>query len=85
MHGKTKPHDSIFHAMLERIGVTAATAVMVGDDPGDDVEGARAIGMQAILVDREERPPRCRTGSPISGRSPQPSVYCHNPANASPG
>ena len=57
VHGKTKPHDSIFHAMLDLIGVDAANAVMVGDDPGDDVEGARAIGMQAWLVDREERFP----------------------------
>jgi HAD superfamily hydrolase (TIGR01549 family) len=57
VHGKTKPHDSIFHAMLERLGVTAPGAVMVGDDLGDDVEGARAIGMQAWLVDREERFP----------------------------
>ena len=30
---------------------------MVGDDLGDDVEGARAIGMQAWLVDRDERFP----------------------------
>ena len=57
VHGKTKPHDSIFHAMLERIAVAANAAVMVGDDLGDDVEGARAIGMQAWLVDREERFP----------------------------
>jgi HAD superfamily hydrolase (TIGR01549 family) len=57
VHGKTKPHDSIFHAMLERIGVHAKAAVMVGDDLGDDVEGARAIGMQAWLVDREGRFP----------------------------
>jgi FMN phosphatase YigB (HAD superfamily) len=30
---------------------------MVGDDLHDDVEGARAVGMQAWLVDREERFP----------------------------
>jgi putative hydrolase of the HAD superfamily len=57
VHGKTKPHDSIFHAMLERMSVAAPAAVMVGDDPGDDVAGARAIGMEAWLVDREGRFP----------------------------
>jgi putative hydrolase of the HAD superfamily len=57
LHGKTKPHDSIFRAMLELIGVAASNAVMVGDDPGDDVEGARAIGIEAWLVDREGRFP----------------------------
>ena len=57
VHGKSKPHDTIFHAMLERIGVAPALAVMVGDDVHDDVDGARAIGMQAWLVDREARFP----------------------------
>jgi FMN phosphatase YigB (HAD superfamily) len=28
---------------------------MVGDSPADDVEGARALGMAAFLVDRDGR------------------------------
>ena len=31
----------------------ADQAAMVGDSPEDDLEGARALGMQAFLVDRE--------------------------------
>jgi len=57
VHGKTKPHETIFRAMLDLLGVEAARAAMVGDDLHDDVEGARAIGMQAWLVDREQRFP----------------------------
>jgi putative hydrolase of the HAD superfamily len=53
LHGKTKPHQSIFRRILELLAVTAAEAVMVGDTISDDVEGARAVGMRAILVDRE--------------------------------
>jgi FMN phosphatase YigB (HAD superfamily) len=30
---------------------------MVGDSIEDDVEGARALGMQAVLLDREGRCP----------------------------
>ena len=30
---------------------------MVGDTIEDDIEGARAVGMRAILVDREGRHP----------------------------
>lgn len=56
-HGKSKPHETIFQAMLERIGVGAGAAAMVGDDMHDDVDGARAIGIQAWLVDREGRFP----------------------------
>jgi putative hydrolase of the HAD superfamily len=56
-HGKTKPHASIFHAVLELLDVEPADAVMVGDTVEDDIEGARAVGMRAILVDRLGRHP----------------------------
>jgi putative hydrolase of the HAD superfamily len=51
-HGKTKPHASIFRAVLELLDVEPHEAAMVGDTVEDDVEGARALGMQAVLVDR---------------------------------
>ena len=56
-HGKTKPHESIFRALLDRLGVEPEEAVMVGDTVEDDVEGARAVGMRAVLLDREGRYP----------------------------
>ena len=52
-HGRIKPHPSIFEAALEALGVAAAETVMVGDSYRDDIEGARALGMRAILVDRD--------------------------------
>ena len=52
-HGRTKPHASIFRAVLDLFAVEPAEAVMVGDTIADDVEGALALGMRAILVDRE--------------------------------
>jgi HAD superfamily hydrolase (TIGR01549 family) len=55
--GKTKPHASIFRAALDLLGVDAHEAAMVGDSPEDDVEGARALGMRGLLVDREGRYP----------------------------
>ena len=51
-HGKTKPDASIFRAVLERLGVEPVDAAMVGDSLEDDVEGARALGMQAFLLAR---------------------------------
>jgi putative hydrolase of the HAD superfamily len=56
-HGRTKPHASIFGAVLDLLGVEPAGAVMVGDTIADDIEGARALGMHAILVDRERTHP----------------------------
>jgi putative hydrolase of the HAD superfamily len=52
-HGHTKPHASIFRAVLDLLGVEPAGAVMVGDTIADDIEGALALGMRAILMDRE--------------------------------
>ena len=56
-HGRTKPHASIFRAVLDLLGVEPGEAVMVGDTIADDIEGARAVGMRAILLDREGRHP----------------------------
>lgn len=56
-HGFMKPHRSIFQAALDLAGVPASHAVMVGDSLKADIEGARAIGMQGILLRRSgERP-----------------------------
>ena len=56
-HGKTKPHPTIFQAALERLGVAPEEAAMVGDSPADDIEGARALGMSAFLLDRQDLHP----------------------------
>jgi HAD superfamily hydrolase (TIGR01549 family) len=53
IHGKVKPHPTIFQAVLDRLGVVAEQSAMVGDSPEDDLEGARGLGMRAFLVDRE--------------------------------
>jgi len=54
-HGRVKPHPTIFEAALERLGASPAEAVMVGDSLEEDIEGAKALGMRAILIDREDR------------------------------
>ena len=56
-HGKTKPHESIFLALLGLLDVQPGQAVMVGDTVHDDIEGARAVGMGAVLIDRDGRHP----------------------------
>lgn len=57
VHGKVKPSPTIFRAALELLGVEPQAAAMVGDSPLDDIEGARALGMRAYLIDREGRFP----------------------------
>jgi putative hydrolase of the HAD superfamily len=51
--GVAKPDPAIFHAALERLGTGAEGAVHVGDSMQADVAGARAAGLQAVLVVRD--------------------------------
>ena len=50
--GVEKPHPAIFRAALERLGVSAAETVHVGDRRLEDVEGAEAAGFHALWLAR---------------------------------
>lgn len=50
--GAEKPHPPIFLEALRRADARPEEAVHVGDQPTSDVEGARAVGMRAVLMDR---------------------------------
>ena len=52
-HGRVKPHRSIFEAALAALDARPSESAMVGDSLADDIEGARALGMRAILLDRD--------------------------------
>jgi HAD superfamily hydrolase (TIGR01549 family) len=56
-YGKVKPSPLIFQAALELVGCAANRAAMVGDSPDDDIAGAHAVGMRAVLLDRAGRFP----------------------------
>jgi len=51
--GCAKPHSRIFEIAFERMGIEADEALYVGDVPAFDVEGARAAGMPAVLIDSQ--------------------------------
>jgi putative hydrolase of the HAD superfamily len=53
--GVSKPHRGIFEEALRRSGVAPGAALHVGDSLIDDYDGARAAGLQALLVDRAGR------------------------------
>jgi HAD superfamily hydrolase (TIGR01549 family) len=44
-----KPHPRIFQITLQKLGVTAAQAVMVGDRLREDIKGAARLGIRPIL------------------------------------
>jgi len=53
----TKPHPEAFRAAMSAVAVDdPAACVFVGDRPFDDISGARAAGMRAVLVPHSDIP-----------------------------
>jgi putative hydrolase of the HAD superfamily len=52
-----KPDPAIFRAALERAGCGPAEALVVGDTPEEDLAGAAAAGIAALLVRRDGTKP----------------------------
>ena len=61
--GSAKPAPEVFERALAIAGVAAGEAMHVGDDLDADVGGARALGIEPVLVFREggAAPPGVRT------------------------
>ena len=55
--GAAKPDRRLFHAGLAAAGCSADEALYAGDSLESDVEGARAAGIRAVLVDRAGQAP----------------------------
>ena len=52
-----KPHASLFHRALDDLGVAPAEALFVGDRLLDDISGAKALGMRAVLTHQYRQEP----------------------------
>jgi HAD superfamily hydrolase (TIGR01549 family) len=51
--GARKPDPRLFRAALDLAGCTPEEALHVGDTRAEDVEGALAAGIRALLIDRD--------------------------------
>ncbi len=54
-HGYAKPHPSIFHSTVTKLGVKPANCLHVGDDLLADAIGARKAGMKTAYIRRGEQ------------------------------
>jgi FMN hydrolase / 5-amino-6-(5-phospho-D-ribitylamino)uracil phosphatase len=50
--GVAKPHPRIFTLLCERLAVSPAQVLHIGDDPDADVRGAMGVGMRTVWVNR---------------------------------
>ena len=55
--GVAKPDPVIFQWAIQEAGADAAATVHVGDQPVNDVDAARAVGLTPVLIDRFARYP----------------------------
>ncbi len=55
--GAAKPDARVFRRSLELAGVAPEGAIHVGDSLRNDVEGAEAVGVRAVLLQRVGEPP----------------------------
>jgi putative hydrolase of the HAD superfamily len=53
--GYRKPHPAFYSVACARLGLHADRVLSVGDDPENDVLGARRAGLRAVLIDRKSR------------------------------
>ncbi len=71
-----KPEHEIFLRTCVRLSVSPDEALHVGDSLREDYEGARAAGLRALLLDRQDRhpgiPERIRSLSELPGRVAEP-------------
>jgi putative hydrolase of the HAD superfamily len=61
--GWRKPASPIFEHALALLGTGPQDCLFVGDDPRWDLAGARAVGIEAVLIDRREGMPGLEEGS----------------------
>jgi putative hydrolase of the HAD superfamily len=52
---KRKPSPIIFESALAQLNVSHKNAVFVGDTVDADIDGAKAVGMKAIYIERREQ------------------------------
>ena len=55
--GLEKPDPAIFQLAIAEAGCPKEEILYIGDDLDDDIRGAQAVGLTAILIDRNDRWP----------------------------
>lgn len=55
--GLIKPDPRIFELALGKLGVKSKEALMVGDNPINDLQAARAVGIKGLMLDNKNKYP----------------------------
>jgi beta-phosphoglucomutase len=77
VEGLAKPDPHIFDVAASRAGAPRERLLYVGDHYGDDIQGARAAGIDAVLIDRAGK--QCEALCPRIGSLLDLVHYVHCP------
>ena len=80
--GLAKPDPRIFDLAAAKMGRPPHRLLYVGDHMGDDIEGARSAGLDAVLIDRFGRQPA--TLCPRISSLRELAAYVQQPTNPAP-
>lgn len=73
--GFRKPHPSLYRTAAERLGVSPAECLFVGDRVLEDVRGPKAVGMKAALCHRwRQEPPEGAPDHVVMGLADLPAI-----------
>ncbi len=50
-----KPREEIFKVILQDLSIDPSEVLMIGDNPYSDVLGGNSVGLQTLLIDRENK------------------------------
>ncbi len=78
--GAEKPDPAVFQAALDKAAATAVEAMHVGDQVSSDIDGALAVGISPVLLDRDgnhrgyDRCPRIESLTELPGLIDEPGA-----------
>ena len=74
MPARLKPDPAIFRSALSKAGVHAREAIHVGDQLSSDIQGALAVGIRPVLLDRDLNHPGYRECPRIESLTELPGI-----------
>jgi putative hydrolase of the HAD superfamily len=72
-----KPDPAIYMRAISRLGTRPERCLYVGDGADDELAGARAVGMTAVLLDPEDTRPPSWDGARVSALSEVVALVAH--------
>ena len=77
--GFRKPDPQVFELALNQLSASSSNSWFVGDDPNADVQGARGVGMSAILFAPNQLARLCGPDFVVNQLSQVAEIICQTP------